>query len=200
MKKTFITLLVSALLFLPTIAKPSTMTLQWASNPTNEVVDGYILYRSTDGTNYNNIGASISSTATQYVDTVTLINQVYFYKLKAYNTAGTSPFSNVASAKTPWPIVLTTLPTNLTVNLNSSATFTVAAQGDTPIYYQWFKNSSKINGATNATLMFSNILMADAGTYSVNVSNTWGFSMASATLSVINVPSGPVVIRVIVGP
>ena len=50
----------------------------------------------------------------------------------------------------------------------------VGAAGTPPLQYQWRKGSTDLPGQTAAELVFSSITAADAGSYDVVVSNTYG--------------------------
>ena len=79
---------------------------------------------------------------------------------------------------TPPSIVLQ--PTNLTVYLGEIASFNVLVGGTPPLVYQWLRNGTNLNdggnisGATTATLTLSSVSAADAGDYSVVVTNAFG--------------------------
>jgi len=86
---------------------------------------------------------------------------------------------------------ITAQPVNQAVTAGQSATFTVAATGLPPPAYQWRKggvnlnNGGRITGATSATLTISNAQAADAGTYTVVVSNAGGsVTSQAATLTI----------------
>lgn len=64
-------------------------------------------------------------------------------------------------------------------SVGSIATFSVTAYGQQPLNYQWFKNTSSIAGATNASLTLTNVQQADFGSYFVQVSN--GFGQTNST-------------------
>ena len=69
------------------------------------------------------------------------------------------------------------------------ATFSVTAGGSQPLTYQWRANSNNIPGATGRSLVLTNAQLADAGAYSVTVSNAQGSATrASATLTVVLPP------------
>src|SRR5262249_29886056 len=77
-----------------------------------------------------------------------------------------------------------TQPSNKTVSVGSSATFTVGVSGE-PTSYQWRKDGVNITGATSASYTKTNVSLADSGSkYSVVV--TWGTegsqTSSSATL------------------
>lgn len=76
-----------------------------------------------------------------------------------------------------------------------TAHFTIAAQGTTPLTYQWahvtatssnvLADDTRISGATTDSLTIANVTPADAGKYYVTVANSAGSGVASANLSVI---------------
>ena len=73
---------------------------------------------------------------------------------------------------TPIAPSITSQPGNQTVTVGQNATFNVSAAGSQPFSYQWlFNNTNVLNGATNASLTLTNVQLANAGLYSVTVSN-----------------------------
>ena len=56
----------------------------------------------------------------------------------------------------------------------SNATFTVQASGTGPFTYQWLFQGTSIAGATNSSLILSNLVRSNQGAYSVVVSNFAG--------------------------
>lgn len=74
---------------------------------------------------------------------------------------------------------ITTQPASASVAVGASATFTVQASG-TAVAYQWFKNGAAISGANSATLKISSAASADAGNYTVTVTNAAGVATSSA--------------------
>ena len=77
-------------------------------------------------------------------------------------------------------------PTSRFVLSGSSALFTVGAAGLPPFSYQWFFNTTNsIPGQTNVTLLLPNVTLAQAGSYSVRITNSLGTVLSSnATLLV----------------
>ena len=69
------------------------------------------------------------------------------------------------------PLSITSQPAGRTVALHGPAVFTVGVGGAPPFYFQWRKGGVPIPNATNASLAIADALPADAGLYSVNVSN-----------------------------
>jgi uncharacterized repeat protein (TIGR03803 family) len=88
-----------------------------------------------------------------------------------------------------------TQPANQTAPISGGATFSVTVAGANPLYYQWQRNGSNlsdnasVSGSTNRILKLSNVTVADAGTYSVVVSNALGnVTSAGGTLTVLFPP------------
>src|SRR5712671_2757228 len=77
-------------------------------------------------------------------------------------------------------------PSNQTVSVGQTATFTVVATGTAPLSYQWQKNGASIAGATATSYTTPATTTADSGaTFAVVVSNTAGMvTSAAATLTV----------------
>lgn len=70
----------------------------------------------------------------------------------------------------------------------------VAAVGQAPLSYQWFRDGSPVPDATNATLAFGAVDSSNAGSYTVTVSNSLGSVLSlPAILEVTNVPGGSIV-------
>ena len=80
---------------------------------------------------------------------------------------------------------ITAAPAPVSTTVGGSATFSVTATSSSPVTYQWRKDGVAIGGATGATLTLNAVAAADAGTYSVVVSNSVGSTTSSgAALSV----------------
>jgi cellulose 1,4-beta-cellobiosidase len=83
-------------LALSSIAKTS-IKLNWIDNSNNET--GFKIERSTDGTNFSQI-ATAGAGATSYSSGGLARNTIYYYRVRAYNSAGDSAYSNITSART----------------------------------------------------------------------------------------------------
>ncbi len=85
---------------------------------------------------------------------------------------------------------ITTQPADATLVAGGSASLSVLAAGSEPFTYQWLFNSNSLSMATNSMLTLTNIQPANAGGYSVIVTNTYGSITSSvATLTVLPAPS-----------
>ncbi|MEI7732004.1 MAG: immunoglobulin domain-containing protein, partial [Verrucomicrobiota bacterium] len=88
--------------------------------------------------------------------------------------------------ETATPPFITSHPPSQTANTGGSATFTVGVTGAQPLFYQWRFNGSTLSGATNATLPMANLQGAQAGNYTVVVTNASGSATSLvATLTVL---------------
>ena len=86
-------------------------------------------------------------------------------------TFSTTPTTFTGSTNLP---VITTNPISQAVAFGANAAFTVAASGTGPFTYQWFKDGVALSGATASTLSLSAASSANAGAYSVRVTNAAG--------------------------
>jgi hypothetical protein len=90
----------------------------------------------------------------------------------------------------PDPII-TRQPQSRTNLLGTTATFTVAATGAAPLSYRWRKDGvalvdgGRVSGAASANLVLANVLLTDAGAYSVVVNNAFGTAVSAAASLVV---------------
>jgi Immunoglobulin I-set domain len=84
---------------------------------------------------------------------------------------------------------ITTQPSNQSVNVGSTATFSVVATGTTPLTYQWQKGTTPITGATAASYTTAATTSSDNGSqFEVVVTNSVGsITSNAATLTVTTV-------------
>ena len=82
---------------------------------------------------------------------------------------------------------ITAQPQNQTVIAGSNAVFWVAATGTAPLNYQWRYNGANIPGAINSTNNIPNAQPANAGSYSVVVSNVAGAITSTVAVLTVNV-------------
>ena len=74
--------------------------LSWTDTSTNE--DGFMVERSLDGTDFTQV-AQVQANVTNYLNTGLFPGMTYYYRVRAYNSAGSSAYANVASATTATP-------------------------------------------------------------------------------------------------
>jgi hypothetical protein len=136
----------------------------------------------TGGTNY-------SSYAVTNVGT----NQAGIYTVKVVNGSGNVTSSN-AVLTVAVPPVFTAQPLNRTNNVNTTATFSVAATSVLPLSYQWQQNGTnlvnggKFSGVTNSTLTITTVSSNEAAIYFVIVTNLAGSATSSNATLKVNYP------------
>ncbi len=117
------------------------------------------------------------------------------YTLQVSNPAGsvTSPVQRLTVVPADSGVIapsIVTQPASATVNAGNAAAFAVAVAGTGPLTYQWRRNGTTIGGATSAVYTIAAAATADAGAYSVVVTNASGSATSSpATLSVNAAPA-----------
>ena len=85
-------------------------------------------------------------------------------------------------------------PANQSVVVGSNANFNATLTGALPMSFQWYFNGAplmddgRINGSATASLIVSNITTADAGSYSLAVTNFLGSTNSSAAVLNVLVP------------
>jgi len=115
------------------------------------------------------------------------------YTMVATNSAGTATSSAASltvqsAAAAP---AISTQPTSQAVTAGAAVTFSVVASGNPTPSYQWRKNGSNLAGATSASYAIAATVTADAGAYTVVVSNSAGsVTSSTATLTVAAASSG----------
>ena len=88
--------------------------------------------------------------------------------------------------------VIITQPRSQTVVPGASVTYRVLVAGDPPLSYRWQFNGTALPGATNASLVISNTQVANAGSYSVVVTNSSGSITSRAALLRVHTNVHPV--------
>jgi hypothetical protein len=87
---------------------------------------------------------------------------------------------------------ITTHPASQTVVAGSTVALSVVATGNPAPTYQWRKNGTLVSGATAATLTLASVAAADAGNYTVVVSNLAGLVTSNPATLTVNV-AGPAI-------
>ncbi len=111
------------------VAVPQTQgrtELNWTDNSSEE--EGFLLERSTDGVGFTEI-AEMPANSTAYADSALAPCAAYVYRVRAYNLAGESSYSNAAPAMTlaaPGDFCLSVppgMPTSASITAGETATF-----------------------------------------------------------------------------
>jgi hypothetical protein len=108
----------------------------------------------------------------------------------------------VRTASIPAPVtinppVITSQPVGTNVFTKADVSFAVGVSGTAPFFYQWKKGGIDMLNETNAVLSITNVQLANAGDYSVSISNSAPVGPANptnsqtATLGVTTRPAAP---------
>lgn len=173
----------------PTIVtQPVSQTIAAGSNATMSVVataNGAISYQWM----FNGVDIP-NATSSTYSITGAQTSNTGGYSVRITNKVNGASSSVVSASVTltvnPQAPIIGTQPLAQSLPYNNNVSFSVAATGTAPLSFQWQKNGvnlvdgTKVAGSTTSTLKLSSIQSADAGNYSVLVSNSAG-STASAT-------------------
>jgi uncharacterized repeat protein (TIGR01451 family) len=129
-------------------------------------------------------GGGNLSYGTNSVLIVTNVHDGDKYNVKVSNSLGSDKSPNVTLHVGIAPTIAVQ-PTNQPVTLGAMATFSVVANGDPPLAYQWLFNGRNLPKATNSVLVVTNVQSSDAGRYGVKVSNPYGsVNSDNVTLSI----------------
>lgn len=79
-------------------------------------------------------------------------------------------------------------PARQLVLVGSTTNFEVAVEGAVPLSYQWRLNGTDLPGATNASLILTNVTVLQSGTVQVAVRNAWGEAVSSNGFLRVNIP------------
>jgi len=143
-------------------------------------------------------GANIAGATTSSLT----VNNVQAANAGSYTVAVANGVGAVASANALLLVapVITTQPVSRTNVESSTVSFTVAADGQTPLSYQWKKNGVDlsdggiVSGAQAATLTLTGITAAEEASYTVGVTNAAGGVVSEAAyLSVTPLAVAPVI-------
>lgn len=97
--------------------------------------------------------------------------------------------SNAVKLTVQTPPTITRQPTSQTFYAYDNVTFSVVAAGAATLKYQWFKGADALLGQVSPTLKLTRVQEAQAGTYTVKVTNLVGsVTSADAVLTVNPVP------------
>ncbi len=89
--------------------------------------------------------------------------------------------------------VIVNSPTNQTVDVHGTVSFSAAASGKPAPTYQWQFNGREIAGATSAVLVLTNVLPAQAGSYRLVANNL--IDAVASVAALLTVESSPLVVK-----
>src|SRR5439155_16030043 len=83
---------------------------------------------------------------------------------------------------------ITTQPSSQTVTAGANPIFSVATSGSAPLGYQWRLNGASVSGGNNSSYTRTNAQSADAGSYSVIVTNAAGSATSGNAILTVKTP------------
>ena len=111
----------------------------------------------------------------------------YYYTVSNTLGSATSGAAALAVVTPPW---ITSQTIGITSGVGMEVIFSVTAEGDPPIYYEWYKVGVDNPVATTPEYTIASVQVSDAGTYRCRVWNTGGeVYTKDATLTVVVQPS-----------
>ncbi|MBC8041171.1 MAG: YHYH protein [Opitutaceae bacterium] len=131
------------------------------------------------------------ATTASYVITKSVSNDAGTYSVVVTNGVGTDTSAD-AMLVVNEPVlapVITTPPVAQTVTLGQPVTFTVAATSTETDSYLWRKAGVALSGKTEASYTIDSTAFADAGSYSVSITNSGGTTTSSSVSLTIAVPA-----------
>jgi len=172
----------------------SSLIINWADNANNE--DGYRIERSTDGATFGQV-AQLGANSRSYTNSGLLAGSTYFYRVSAYNAAGASGFSNVASGQTQnttntapsvsigSPGNNSSYPQGVSITFSGSASDT--QDGSLNGSLQW---TSNLSGNIGSGASFSRTLTVGTHTVTASVTDRGGLT-GSARITVTVAAAAP---------
>jgi kumamolisin len=129
---------------------------------------------------------------TSVLNDITSGNNGAFSAVPGYDLCtglGSPNITNLVLSLVPTVPSIVIQPQSVAVTVGSSLSLGVTATGSPTLTYQWLQNGTAINGATNSNFSVGSAAAANAGSYTVVVSNTFGaVTSAAATVTVNPAP------------
>lgn len=141
----------------------SHMVLRWQDRSTNEAA--FLIERSEDGSTFHHV-ATVGAGIVTYVDQGLQSAKSYLYRARAVNALGASAPSAVAGAETH--------PQTQIAREGENIALHAGVEGAANRRYQWRYMGAPIPGATNETLLLSDINSLDEGEYSAVIRDEHG--------------------------
>ncbi|MDR2862906.1 MAG: immunoglobulin domain-containing protein, partial [Puniceicoccales bacterium] len=152
-------------------------------------------------TRYTLDNADVTASSSTYTAPFTLSKSAVV-KARSYRSADGTASAQVSASfeiqATPPPPaatapVIISNPASQTIGEGGSVSFSVSATGTAPLAYQWYKDNVIQTGKISRQLVLSNVTGADAGGYTVTVTNVAGAATSAVATLTVTTPS-PVVI------
>jgi len=122
------------------------------------------------------------------------------YVVVADNGLGSATSAPVTLSVSPFDVAPTvvTQPASLAVGSGSDAAFAIIARGTEALSYQWQKDGAPVAGANSPVLRLAAVVAANAGNYTVTVTNAAGSATSNPAALTVGAASAGVVAPTIV--
>ena len=111
------------------------------------------------------------------------------YSVAVSNEAGITN-SQAVDVLVLTPLTVTGNPQGQSVVAGTLVVLDVAANGSSPVSYQWYQDGIAVDGATQSSLQISNISAVNQGAYHVVLSNSVSAVTSDSATVVVNLPPG----------
>ena len=172
---------------------PLSVTLTWLDNSTIET--GFTIQRSTSANFTGATTFTAAANAITFTDNSAVVNNTYYYRVRATTGAVNSGWSNTATVQTRPPtapsglsataITRTTLTLNWTDNSNNEGGFTIQ-RATNPTFNNGLQTFTA--GANVTTFNDSGLIRNTRYYYRVNATNAAGSSAWSPSINVLTLP------------
>jgi len=136
--------------------------LSWTDNATDE--DGFYIQRSEDNSNWSLID-TVGADVTAYSDLTVFPSTTYYYRVRAYNSSGSSAYSNTASATTPAGLSLT----GTGYKVKGVQTVDLSWSGGTTTSFDIYRDGNLLVSGVSGSTYTDNIGLKGSGTYEYQV-------------------------------
>jgi hypothetical protein len=139
---------------------------------------------------YFNSAPLAGATASQYSLSGVQSSNAGAYRVVVANSMGSATSAVATLTVTPLAPYFTTQPVGAALSAGSSRTLSGLANGSQPIGYQWQRYSTNLPGATQTSLVLSNLAVSGSGPYTLLASNVAGVSTSAvAQVTVYQTPT-----------
>ena len=180
-----------------TAASASAVNLRWTDNATNET--GYVVQRSQNGVDFTQI-ATLGAGTVSYSSSGLAASTNYYYRVRAYNSAGNSNFSNTASVSTSSATALIPAkPTNVAGSgrTNGSARVTWADASANETYFEIYRQTWSASTQSWVSAKIVAKVAANSGSYiDYSGAGTFNYSVRAGNSAGASSYAGPVSIKV----
>lgn len=171
------------------VTGPGTLTFWWRGPGFSTLGELRLRGPNTFLTYFSTNGLSHWQKVTNYVPAGSQALRWEFDKMFALGGQGNCWLDEISYVPGGTGAYITLHPTNQVALAGTNVTFTVRGSGTPPLRYQWYFEDSLIPGATNSSLVLTNVQIGSIGDYSAAVSNDYGSAMsAPASLDVLESP------------